>query len=74
MSVVCNINLFCDFERDLNNNMLNAPYLQNYQSKLYPYFSKSFYVNKELVCCFVDKECSYGVRDRSGRVYFIFLL
>ena len=64
---------FCDFERDLNNNILNAPYLQNYQSKLYPYFSKSFYINKESICCFLDKEYSYGVRDRSGRVYFIFL-
>ena len=53
--------------------MLNAPYLQNYQSKLYPYFRKSFYINKESIRCFLDKEYSYGVRDRQGRVYFIFL-
>ena len=42
---------FCNFEKDLNNNKMNAQYLQSYKSKLYPYLSKLFFVNKESICC-----------------------
>lgn len=53
--------------------MIDLEYLQNYQSKLFSYLCKLFYIKKELICCFLDKEYSYSVRDRSRRVYFIFL-
>lgn len=65
--------IFCDFEKDLNDNMMDLEYLQNDQSKLYPYLSKLFYVNKESICCFLDKEYRYRVIDQSGRGFYIFL-
>ena len=65
---------FCNFERDLNNNKMNSQYLQKYLSKLYPYLSKLLYVNKELICCFLDKKYCYRVIDQSGRRYYMFLL
>lgn len=34
--------VFCDFESNLRDNMLNVLYLKNYQSKLYPHLSRLF--------------------------------
>lgn len=64
---------FCDFEKDLNDNMIELEYLQNYQSQLYSYLCKLFYIKKELICCFLDKEYSYSVRDLGEFILFFFL-
>ena len=65
--------VFSDFEKEMSDNMLNTDFLQNYRSKLYKYLRKLFYVHKSLLCCFLDSEYIQNVRDRSGRIHFVFL-
>ena len=64
---------FNGFEEKLTGNMKNIDFLKKYQSKLYPYLSKFFYVNKSSICSFLDGEYFHLILERSGRTRQLFL-
>ena len=46
--------IFFNFDKNLRGNMLDAVYLQSYNSKLFGHLSNTFCNNKALICCFLN--------------------
>ena len=52
---ICKIPVtFFNFDKNLRENMLDAVYLQSYNSNLFGHLSNTFYNNKALICCFLN--------------------
>ena len=63
---------FVGFEHESTKNTMNIDFKKKYQSRLYPYLCRMFYINKSSICCFLDAEYLYTVRERSRRISQLF--
>ena len=66
--------MFSDFEHDLDNNMLDLYFLNEYHSELYFHLNGLFHVKKDCICCFLHQEYEYkerlDVRGSLGRFFY----
>ena len=55
--------IFSNFERDLENNMLDESFLWSYHEKLIFHLQEIFDTDKSALCCFLDDKFYYRGRD-----------
>ena len=59
--------IFCDYEKDIYNNVLDVEFFNCYYRKLCFQLNQLFYEKKDVICCFLHHEFEYKGRDpRSG--------